>query len=619
VTSVHPVFYCERLREHTDLLCYVPYFVVLDDVPEHFATLAGCIYAHKVIVQSEKVRDTYIRVFKKHYGDSFGKPEDKFVALGSPKYDKVINFRREDFTLPDEWRELIGGRKVIFYNTSVGAILQEDESYLRKLKFVLDTFRNHDNVVLWWRPHPLNKAAYKAMRPQLLEEYEQIVSDYKHGGWGIYDDTADLHRAICWSDAYCGDWSSVVLMYRVTGKPIIIGNIDLQELLKKNETRFFPNHIYIDDNDIWVSVRYINALFKMNKISWELQFIGSFPGEGIDFLQSNTPIYYSHSVRNGIIYFAPFFAKEFAAYSIRDNSFEKLSFNKNENCRDFIFYRDFSGTIIHEDYVFFTPHLHPAIARLNIETKEIDYYSDWVVPLKILTGNIQDAFFMLPLVVDNSIWLAACGANAVVEFNMDTCISTVHEVGKKGYRYNGICFDGENYWLSPRSGTVFPVIKWNPQTGVLKEYPEVYFDKGDNGFLPIVYCDGYVWLLPGFAKHAVKIDVRTDKISIAEEFEPDLSENENNARKYCFVQTFGKCIYTYNEQSETFIEYNCDTKERREEVVKYSPKIIEQINENISEEIPESKNKTITRYINANADGTAGQAIYRFCADAIPG
>jgi hypothetical protein len=111
VTSVHPAFYCERLRGLTDLLCYIPYFVVWDDAPEHFATLAGCVYAHKVAVQSEKVRGTYIRVFRERYGDSLGRPEDKFVALGSPKFDKVINAGREDFTLPDKWRELIGDKK----------------------------------------------------------------------------------------------------------------------------------------------------------------------------------------------------------------------------------------------------------------------------------------------------------------------------------------------------------------------------------------------------------------------------------------------------------------------------------------------------------------------------
>jgi len=132
VTTVHPDFYCERLHELTDMLVYCPYFVSIDDVPEYFCPVAGCAFAHKVIVQSEKVRDTYIRVFKDAYGNKYGKPKDKFIALGSPKYDKVINTKREDSKLPVEWEKLISDKKVIFYNTRVSAILINDEQYLKK-------------------------------------------------------------------------------------------------------------------------------------------------------------------------------------------------------------------------------------------------------------------------------------------------------------------------------------------------------------------------------------------------------------------------------------------------------------------------------------------------------
>jgi hypothetical protein len=227
VTSVHPDFYCERLRGLTDLLIYVPYFVMSDNIPEHFCTVAGCVYAHKVIVQSEEIRDTYIRVFKKAYGSRLGKPEDKFVALGSPKFDAVINAKREDFELPDAWRKLMDGRKVIFYNTSVGAILAGGAQYLKKLRHVLDVFREHDDVVLWWRPHPLSEATYDSMRPELADEYRRIVAGYRHAGFGIYDDTADLHRAIAWTDAYYGDGSSVMELCMVAGKHIMAQNVNV--------------------------------------------------------------------------------------------------------------------------------------------------------------------------------------------------------------------------------------------------------------------------------------------------------------------------------------------------------------------------------------------------------
>jgi hypothetical protein len=65
------------------------------------------------------------------------------------------------------------------------------------------------------------------MRPDLWEQYKAIVDQYKKEGWGIYDDTADMDRAIVLSDGYYGDGSSVVQLYQQTGKPVMIQNVDI--------------------------------------------------------------------------------------------------------------------------------------------------------------------------------------------------------------------------------------------------------------------------------------------------------------------------------------------------------------------------------------------------------
>ena len=78
-----------------------------------------------------------------------------------------------------------------------------------------------------WRPHPLMKATIESMRPELWKEYKEILESYRAEGYGLYDDSPDLDRAIVLSDAYYGDWSSVVQLYEKTGKPIMIENFDV--------------------------------------------------------------------------------------------------------------------------------------------------------------------------------------------------------------------------------------------------------------------------------------------------------------------------------------------------------------------------------------------------------
>ena len=246
VTSVHPFFYSDNLKKFTDKLIYIPYFVLGEIKPDederiegmkHFCTVPGVYNADKVIVQSEDMRQVYIKVLMDAANDHSEKArtflENKILGLGSPKFDKVANTRREDIKVPEEWLRIIEKpdgtwKKIIFYNTSVAGLLAHNEKMLEKMEYVFRIFKeNQDEVALLWRPHPLVKATVESMRPQLWIEYDRIVRRYQKEGWGIYDDTADLDRAIVLSDAYYGDGSSVVQMYQQTGKPVMIQNVEM--------------------------------------------------------------------------------------------------------------------------------------------------------------------------------------------------------------------------------------------------------------------------------------------------------------------------------------------------------------------------------------------------------
>ena len=74
VTSVHPRFYSENLKQYTDKLVYIPYFIMGDIDPrmkktieakKHFCFIPGIINADKVIVESKSVRRLYINEYLK--------------------------------------------------------------------------------------------------------------------------------------------------------------------------------------------------------------------------------------------------------------------------------------------------------------------------------------------------------------------------------------------------------------------------------------------------------------------------------------------------------------------------------------------------------------------------
>ena len=243
VTSVHPFFYSDKLKEYTDQLVYIPYFVLSDvDLNNeesvkkmaHFVTTPGVINADKVIVQSENMRQAYIKVMVMVTGEhTKGYWEEKILGLGSPKMDKVLSTHKENVEVPKEWLKVIekpdgSWKKIIFYNTSVAALLEYNEKMNVKIKDVLQVFKeNQEEVALLWRPHPLIEATIKSVRPRLWEEYKGIVDTYRSEGWGIYDDTPDMDRAIALSDGYYGDPSSIVQLCKERGLPVMYQDVEV--------------------------------------------------------------------------------------------------------------------------------------------------------------------------------------------------------------------------------------------------------------------------------------------------------------------------------------------------------------------------------------------------------
>ncbi len=233
VTSVHPRFYARNLKQFCRMLFYIPYYVSSNKTNyvkkkmEGMCATNGAFYADYVFVQSEPVKKAYqdaiYKVEKQQQCEgAFGNLEKKIVAIGSPKFDKAMHVKKEDYPLPDAWKRLIQNKKVIFFNTTIAAGLRYNERYLNKLRSVFSIFKNRRDIALWWRPHPLLEQTFASMRPALATAYRQIVEKYREGGFGIYDDSPELYRAIAWGDRYYGDVSSVVWLYGATGKPVLI-------------------------------------------------------------------------------------------------------------------------------------------------------------------------------------------------------------------------------------------------------------------------------------------------------------------------------------------------------------------------------------------------------------
>jgi len=458
VTSVHPNYFSQKLRNLTDCLVYVPYFVTGgNSVGKHFCTLPGCIYAHKVIAQTELEREIYVKEYKLLTRES----GDKFLVLGSPKLDKVINAKLEDFEIPDEWKRLIAGKKVIFYGLSIGSLLtysvennKPSNKYLQKVKKVFEFFKNRKDAVLLWRPHPLLEGTIKSMRPWLQAEYAEIVSEFKNGKYGIYDDTEDLNRAIAMSDMYYGDGSSVTNLFQAANKPVLCQSFGV----------LFTSGFFEDENYIWI-LDLNNTLYKHNKQSCETEYVGTIPGQ-------NSYANSGMAMNSNKLYFAPFWwSDEVSVFDTDKNIFERIEF-KND-CEVLVKFRDVAS---YKNFVYFIPYRFPAIMKLNTDTNEIDYYK-----VSQIFSNFCVADDELALIINES--------NSVMLFNMETGKHEIKSIAEKAERYGDICFDGQDYYLTSLCNN--HIVKWNRKSNKISKI-KIPVSAQTNSL--IQYLNEHIWL-----------------------------------------------------------------------------------------------------------------------------
>lgn len=461
VTSVEPQYYSRNLKQCTDKLVYIPYYVCGEMTSPHMCQAPGVVNADYVIVQDENIKAQ----FEQHYPDGTP-PEGKFLALGSPKFDKVLASKKEDFTLPESWQRIVKGKKVVLYNTSLGAALDNSDMVCKKLRYVFEVFKNRQDVALWWRPHPLMEATFRSMRPEQYAEYEQIVAEYKQVGWGIYDDTPELHRAIAYSDCYYGDDSSVVDLYKVTGKPVMIedlyGNLQYRDklpLISMSAAR--------DENGFWLVSRWTNALLHFSIDTQKIDRMHFMPGEAREDLSTALAYVY------GKVYIVPYKAKEFLCFDVHTSKFSRIDIGLSE-IEKYQFAK-FQNVTVYKDNLYLFGKLLDVIIIYDYKKNTYKRITGYHIEIddKIKTWQ---GFANYKVQVNNKIYLTAFGTNYLFEYSLDTFEYRWHRIGNESERYFALAeHNGRLYLTNETCGEVI----WDPRTNTVERANHVYFPDTD--------------------------------------------------------------------------------------------------------------------------------------------
>ena len=562
VTSVHPFFYSKNLKQFTDKLVYIPYFVAPNILTKTLCVTSGSMNADLVVVQSEEIRQNYIDCFQQVLKDEDSKKvyeylKNKIVALGSPKLEKATKCIKEEYPLSDEWRNKVDAAKneqriVVCYNTSLGTLLKYGEMYINKLKSTLDFFEKRQDVLLWWRPHPLTEATLASMRTHLYEEYSSIVNDFKNKAWGIYDDTTNLHQALAWSDVYYGDQSSVTMLFSAMKKPVMIEAIEKYPLVFEGICEY--------EGYYWVAATWYNGLFRVDKETNKAELVSVFKGEASGKRLFSDVVQYENK-----LVFIPMAADAVAVYCIENGEMISIPLNKviKDGPVKYIETSKFTFGYCCGKYIYLFPSTYPAIARLDMESYELVYLYESVNEIKKWVMD-SSAFMFRNGEVYNGIVTSWCGSGSMlVEFDMNCEKLKVCKQFALHDKYIEAVYAEDSYWLIPKNREA-KLLQVSKKYEVLKQIdlPEGAVEN-EVSYLCGIGTEDALWIFPGTAPYPMRYEFGSEKLERLYEFEAEPLEKaglKNDGLKYYFVKKIDNCIYTCNNGSHELIKYDLLTK-----------------------------------------------------------
>ena len=550
VTSVHPFFYSKNLKQFTEKLVYVPYFVLDEIDPEnqsaiegmkHFCTVPGVIYADKVIVQSEDMRQIYVNVLTEYAKGSQANRkywEDKILGLGSPKIDKVLSTRKEDIEIPEEWRRVIekadgSFKKVIFYNTSVTAFLEHEEQYLKKMEDVFKVFKEaKEEIALLWRPHPLMKATIESMRPELWEEYQGLVAEYKKKGWGIYDDTADLDRAIAVCDGYYGDPSSVVKLCQEAGCETILQTFKSEG--NENKIRFSAC-AYVDKKLYFWDV-YLKALIYFDLLIQETIYITVFD-DVVKDISNFDWMYYD----SGRLFMTDMQGKYVLEFNIYTNMYKIFQIDCNIEI-----YENIAMISYFNNKLFVIPRLVNHVIEIDLDDDSIIKNNN--IYQEIERHKFNSPFFSWGISKKNDLWLIGESGNYICKYNMEShFIKTIFLKNLSQKCKHAIVYD-KNIYLLGDYGKIF---KWTIGNDmVVTEMFDLKSKKNEYG--RIITNERKMIILPFYGTKILVFDMINKTLEIYKDYPKTFFYANDESPKYTnYAET--ENVYFFAMQSANYL------------------------------------------------------------------
>lgn len=294
----------------------------------------------------------------------------------------------------------------------------------------------------------------------------------------------------------------------------------------------------IDCEYAFGSCTMFNGLFRINMNTGECTYQRMFQNEKPFAKRLHTKAFLCKNK----IYFIPCAADYISVYDIEKDNITAIEI-KEADLKKYPWYlknNKFNDGILYKNSIFLIGSTYPAIAKLNLHTNVLEYYSQWV------KGEV--AFRKSPAIVDNQFYIPSIKGNEVLCFDMETGSGKIHHVGKNNNGCWGICKIQDDLWLSPQEPGA--IIQWNIGNGNIMEYmsyPKGY-DNGGFAHTKIYDAKEKVGLFPAYANMALLVDIKTGQITksdLLQKLQGEITYYLFDDGDYTYIKNVGAGLTAY--------------------------------------------------------------------------
>lgn len=332
--------------------------------------------------------------------------------------------------------------------------------------------------------------------------------------------------------------------------------------------------MFDDGDNFWFTAIEYNALFKMSKYSFDVEYIGSFPDEEA----YGHRLYTSINECSGKLFFTPCAAHEIGVYDMETHRFEKISIgiSRGDNDLSQIKYgKKFVSGFVYDSILVLIPCCYDKIVSYDIAAGKVSHQEDlfkyfcakYNNSITSLDSQFYLCWFARRLNESEIVFNLHCNKNILIFYNLKTGAFREQAIGSETGSFSLVeCNDGQVYLYDTPADVL---VKWEIETGkysecrIADQLPEVQLCGLENSFVNMVVMGEWLYLIPANTNAAIKVDTTTLTVTVVEELSAECGMQHEGVAYLNLCRVFDSKLYLWGNRSRELVIYGKDGKMQR--------------------------------------------------------